>query len=238
MKNVKMIILCGGRGKRMGRITNTLPKPMIKIGKRSILEHKIKYYQSQNLKKFIFCLGYKSSLVKHFIKKKVKNSIFHDGGLKPGILKRIYLVRNHIISDTIISYGDTLAKINFKDLILKHKKSKCPLTLVVAPIKNPFGLVKWNASAKATHFDEKPILNHFIGYAVITPSFFEKISLKIVNLNDGKGVISAINYLIKKKKVNIYKFDDLQVTINSPEELKNAKLNYKKYFTINESNKK
>ena len=44
--------------------------------------------------------------------------------------------------------------------------------------------------------------------------------------------MQAINYLIKKKMVNIYKFNDLQVTINSPEELKNAKNNYNKYFTI------
>ena len=43
---------------------------------------------------------------------------------------------------------------------------------------------------------------------------------------------------IKKKEVNIYTFNNLQVTINSPEELKNAKLNYKKYFTLNEKTKK
>ena len=62
----------------------------------------------------------------------------------------------------------------------------------------------------------------------------KKISTKIVNLSDGKGIVQAINYLIKKKEVNIYKFNDLQVTINSPAELKDAKVNYNKYFTLNE----
>ena len=95
-----------------------------------------------------------------------------------------------------------------------------------------FGLVKWNSKGQATSFNEKPVLNHFIGYAVISPNFFKKISKKIVNLSDGDGFIKAINYLIKKKQVNIYKFNDLQITINSPDELKNAKLNYKKYFTL------
>ena len=55
-----IIIVCGGRGKRMGRMTNKIPKPMIKIGKKPIIEHKINYYQSQGIDRFIFCLGYKS----------------------------------------------------------------------------------------------------------------------------------------------------------------------------------
>ena len=43
---------------------------------------------------------------------------------------------------------------------------------------------------------------------------------------DGRGMVEAIKFLIKKQ-VNTYTFNDLQVTINSPEELNNAKLNYK-----------
>jgi len=227
-----MIIVCGGRGKRMGKITNSIPKPMIKIGKKPIIEHKIRYYQTQGINNFIFCLGYKSKILKKFLIKKTTNSIFNDSGLTPGILKRIFLVKDKINQPAIISYGDTLAKINFKNLIFKHQQSKCVMTIVVAPIQNPFGLVEWNTNGIVTKFNEKPLLNHFIGYAVISPVFFKKISNKIVNLSDGKGIIQAINYLIKKKQVNIYEFKDLQVTINSPAELKHAKVNYNKYFTL------
>ena len=66
----KVIILCGGRGKRLGKITNEIPKPLIKIGKLSIIEHKLKYYKKQGLKNFIFCTGYKGELLKKFLKKK------------------------------------------------------------------------------------------------------------------------------------------------------------------------
>ena len=52
----KVIILCGGRGKRMGRLTNSIPKPLIKVGKIPIIEHKLRYYKSQGLNNFIFCL--------------------------------------------------------------------------------------------------------------------------------------------------------------------------------------
>ena len=56
----KIIILCGGRGKRMGKITKNIPKPMVRIGNTTIIEHKIKYYRSQGIHDFIFCTGYKS----------------------------------------------------------------------------------------------------------------------------------------------------------------------------------
>ena len=230
-----MIILCGGRGKRMGDITKKIPKPMLKIGKKTIIEHKLDYYRSKGIQKFIFCLGYKSNLLKKFLYKKNKDSIFDKRSLNVGILKRIFFVKEYINSDTLISYGDTLAKINFNDLMIKHKKSKCALTIVVAPIKNPFGLVDWDLNYKAKTFNEKPILNHFIGYSVINPNFFKKINNKIVNLNDGKGIVEAIKFLIKKRQVNIYKFNDLQITINSQSELYNAKLQYNKYFTLNET---
>jgi NDP-sugar pyrophosphorylase family protein len=228
----KIIILCGGRGRRMGHITKNIPKPMVKVGKMPILEHKINYYKSKGFNNFIFCTGYKSKIIKNFLKKKNINSPISDGGIKAGILKRIFLAQGKIKNASIISYGDTLAKINFKDLIKKHIKSKCLITIVVAPIQNPFGLVDWNDKGKVTKFEEKPILNHFIGYAVINPNFFNSISSKTINLKDGKGVVKAIHTLMKKKKVNIYKFKDLQITINSREELKNAKLNYNKYFTL------
>ena len=65
-----MIILCGGRGRRMGKLTSSIPKPMVKIGKSSIIEHKIKYYQSQVNRKFYNLLGYKSKILKkHLLKK-------------------------------------------------------------------------------------------------------------------------------------------------------------------------
>ena len=76
----------------------------------------------------------------------------------------------------------------------------------------------------------KPRLNYL--------ELFKILSKKIINMGDGKGMVEAIKLLIQKKEVNIYTFDDLQITINSPEELKYAKLNYKKYFTLDEKFKK
>ena len=230
--NSKIIILCGGRGKRLGNITKKIPKPLVKIGKISIIEHKLNYYKKQGLENFIFCIGYKGNILKKFLEKKCKKPILYDGGINSGILKRIYLAKKNINSSTIVSYGDTLAKINFRDLLNKHKRSKAVLSIVVAPIQNPFGVVDWNQKGKPIKFREKPILNHFIGYAVIEPNFFNYISKSIINQKNGKGMVNAIQKLILKRMVNVYKFKGLQLTVNSPNELKEAKKKIGKYFTF------
>ena len=234
LKKPKVIILCGGKGKRLGHLTKSIPKPLVKIGKIPIIIHKLNYYKQQGLKDFIFCIGYKGKILKEFLKKKYKNSHFYNGGLNSGILKRIYLARDSINSSTIISYGDTLAKINFNDLLKKHKKSRAVLSIVVAPIKNPFGLVNWNKKGNLTKFEEKPTLNHFIGYAVVEPNIFNYLNKNIINLKDGSGMVKAIQKLILKRLVNVYSFKGLQLTINSLSELKTAKTKIDKYFTFNE----
>ena len=65
--NVKIMILCGGRGSRMGKLTDDLPKPLIKIHGKPILEFKINRYIEQGFNEFVFCVGYKGELIKQFI---------------------------------------------------------------------------------------------------------------------------------------------------------------------------
>lgn len=237
MKNnnlIKVAILCGGRGKRLGKITKKIPKPLVRLEKKTILEHKVDYYSKQGIKNYIFCTGYKSDLIKSYLKNKYKNSIFSDSGLNAGILKRLFEARQYFEENTILSYGDTLARINFKNLLLKHKKSKALLTIVVAPIKNPFGIVNSNKVGKVLNFNEKPILNHFIGYGIFKKNIFNYLNKRIINQKNGKGIVLAIKNLSKRKLVNVYKFNGLQLTVNSPSELKSAGLKLKKYFTFNE----
>ena len=176
-------------------------------------------------------------MLKSFLRKKKTKGVFNNAGINAGILKRIFAVREFVNEDTIISYSDTLAKIKFSKLLKSHKKSKCLITLVTAPIQNPFGIVKWNKNKLATSFHEKPTLNHFVGYAVINPKFFDSLTKKIINMRDGLGMIQAINLLIRKRKANIFTFDGLQLTINSRDDLNKAKTKFKKYFTYHRSSR-
>ena len=56
---MKLVILAGGRGSRLGHETDFIPKPMVKIGSYPIIWHIMKYYCQFGIKDFIICLGYK-----------------------------------------------------------------------------------------------------------------------------------------------------------------------------------
>ena len=228
--------MCGGRGKRLGNITKQIPKPLVKLGNKPILDHKLEYYNSQNFSDFIFCLGYKAEILIRHLKRLGINGQFSDTGENTGMLKRIYCVRESFSDQVIISYGDTYAEIDFKDLIDKHVKSKAKLTLVAASIENPFGLIEWDKTNKVIGFKEKPILNHYIGYAVMDSNIFECIPNVMIDLPDGQGIVKTIHYLINMGLVNAYMFDGLQLTVNTNEELEYANNEIGKYYTYRESN--
>ena len=67
-----VVILCGGKGMRLRPLTKQLPKPLIKINNKSILENIIKYFLKYKITNFIIATGYKSEIIDQFIKKKFK----------------------------------------------------------------------------------------------------------------------------------------------------------------------
>ena len=70
---MKAMILSGGRGKRLRPVTDTIPKPLIKINGKPLIEWKINYLKKFGIKDIIICSGYKGNQIKNYIKKK-KNS--------------------------------------------------------------------------------------------------------------------------------------------------------------------
>lgn len=232
MTNIPLIILCGGRGKRLGKLSKKIPKPLVKIGKKTLIEQKLDYYKKIGIYNFYLCIGYKGNLIKKYLLKYPAEITFSDAGENSGILKRISKILPRVNKSCIISYGDTLAKIDLKKLYKFHNQSKSIITIVVSSIQNPFGIVEWDKKENVKKFIEKPKQNHFIGYAVINPKIFNYISSKIINLRDGQGLVKAIQILSYKKKVNIFKFEGLQFTVNSIKDLKEAKITFNKYFTF------
>ena len=70
---MKCIILAGGKGSRLSEYTTKIPKPMVKIGNKPILDHIINYYNSYGVKKFIIAAGYKYKIIKNYYKQKKNN---------------------------------------------------------------------------------------------------------------------------------------------------------------------
>ena len=72
---MKAMILSGGRGKRLRPVTDTIPKPLIKINGKPLIEWKINYLKKFGIKDIIICSGYKGKKIENYLKKK-KNFVF------------------------------------------------------------------------------------------------------------------------------------------------------------------
>jgi glucose-1-phosphate cytidylyltransferase len=63
---MKVVLFCGGLGMRLREHSESIPKPMVKIGNRPILWHLMKYYAHYGHKDFILCMGYKPEVIKDY----------------------------------------------------------------------------------------------------------------------------------------------------------------------------
>ncbi len=168
---MKVIILAGGLGTRLGYLTKSIPKPMIKIRKHPIIIHIMSHYVRFGYKEFYIAAGYKSHIIKKYFKnfkktgkefealiskKKCKVSIFDTGNktLTGGRLKRIskFLKKNEKF---MFTYGDGVSNLNIKNLVNFHKKNRKLITVTAVRPPARFGeiIIK---NQKVTSFIEKP----------------------------------------------------------------------------------
>lgn len=101
---MKVVLFCGGLGMRLRDYTENVPKPLVKIGRRPILWHLMKYYSHFGHDEFILCLGYKGEYIKHYFlnyEESVSNDfVLSGGGDEIEIL-------NRDIDDWRITFADT-----------------------------------------------------------------------------------------------------------------------------------
>ena len=221
-----IVILCGGKGLRLRPITNQIPKPLVEIDDKPILEHIINQFLSFNFEKFIIATGYKSKKIEDFMKKKFKDidyTIVNSGDVS--IIERIRLCTKEMQTNCILCYGDTLTNINMNRLRQVHKKNKNLILVSSYPIKIPFGVMEINSSNIVTKFEEKPLLKQVmnIGFFYIPKIMFDVFSKY-------KKFETLLFNLAKQKKLICFKHTGVHITVNTVAELEYAQENAKKLY--------
>jgi glucose-1-phosphate cytidylyltransferase len=199
---MKVILLAGGFGTRLGEYTESIPKPMVTIGGKPILWHIMRLYAHFNHKDFFVALGYKADIVKEFfLNYRALNADFtvdlRSGAITPHQLDdvdwRVTLVDTGINSMTggrvkrlqsfigdepcLLTYGDGVADINLDDLIAFHNSHGKMVTVTAVHPGARFGELEMDGE-QVISFQEKPQTGQgWIngGFFVIEPEFFDLI---------------------------------------------------------------
>ena len=225
--SLSVLILCGGEGQRLRPLTEKVPKPLIKIKNKAIIEYIINHFFKYKINNIIIATGYKHKLLKKFINKKYKNKKIRvlNTGLKAEIIKRIEKISNHLNENVILCYGDTLVDININKLIQFYLKDKNKFIVSSYQLKSSFGILDTNNKDIVTRFREKPKLGMWfnVGYFVFSNKY-----LKI--LKNFKKFKNFLYYLSKKNNMKAFKHTGKHITVNTISELEEAKLQIKKFL--------
>ena len=177
---MKVIILAGGFGTRLGEVTDKIPKPMVPIGDKPIIWHIMNHYTSYGHSDFYIAAGYKAKILKDYF---AQNSFdwnvsIVDTGLNTMTGGRSKLISKHVGDETcFLTYGDGLSNINIDELLCFHKEhSKLATISAVRPTAR-FGELELDGN-NVISFKEKPQLQKgWIngGFFVLEPKFFDYI---------------------------------------------------------------
>ena len=206
--DLKVVIMAGGKGSRLKPFTDILPKPLIPVKKKTIIEHIINSFTKFNIKKLIITTNYKSEILKSYlIDKFINNSFKFIKEKKPlGTAGSLKLIKSN--STFLVSNCDVYHKIKLNKFVDFHFKDKNQISLVVAKKKNviPYGVCKINKKNQLINLVEKPSNNILIstGLYIVQKKVVDLIpKKKFYDFND------LVSLALKKNlKVGVFKIND------------------------------
>ncbi len=229
---MKAVILAGGLGIRLRPFTEIVPKPLLPIGEKAVLEIQIERLKKYGFDEIYLCTNYKSEYIEKF---------FGDGsryGVKLTISKEdkslgtagpLTLIKDKLDEPFIVMNGDILSLINFSKFYSFSIRKNTLLTISIKKIITPytFGNIYFEKDY-VTDIEEKPDITTYIlaGIYVIKPKIF-----KFIPEDKYYGMDSLIKTLLKKKiSVAKYELEEYWLDIGRLDDYEKAQDIYNTHF--------
>ncbi len=232
---MKAIIIAGGKGERLRPLTDTLPKPMIEVAGKPVLEHIINLFKKNGVFDFIISVCYLPEKITEYFGDG-KNFgvnieyIYEKENFPLGTAGNISAAKSLIGSTFIVTYADILRDLGIADMVKFHKNKKGIATLNIykREAKNPKSIVFFDNDRKITRFVERPeqkdIHKNFVwsngSFYVFEPQIFDYIPRNTFT-DFGKDVFPRL--LKEVKNLFAYPSTGLFIDIGNHEKLAKAK---------------
>ena len=229
---MKVVILAGGLGTRLSEYTESIPKPMVKIANKPIIELIIKHYNKFGFNDFIIAGGYKYKQIKDYFERnliKLNINVVNTGkkSMTGGRLARLKKIIGN--ERFLLTYGDGLSDINIKKLIRFHQKHKNIATLTAVRPPARFGAIKVKDNKAITFKEKSNIDEGWIngGFFVFEPEIFKYLKNDQTILE--KNPLERIS---QKKKLGAFKHYDFWQCMDTKrdKEILEKSIKQKKYI--------
>lgn len=195
--DLPVVIMAGGKGTRLKPITNVIPKPLVPIGDKTILETILDQFESIGCKKFYMSVNYKADIMKYYLSQldhKYDIEFFQED--KPlGTIGSVSLLKGKITTPFFVSNCDSINEQDYRDVYDYHVENHNDLTIVtmVKTFKIPYGVIETGEDGLMTSLSEKPELTYQVntGVYILNPSCIDEIP---------QGEFFHITHLMEKIK--------------------------------------
>jgi NDP-sugar pyrophosphorylase family protein len=178
---MKAVIQCGGRGMRLRPYTSILPKPLMPIGSRPVLELLLKWLRRNGIREVFVTTGYLGNLIRSFCSdgQQWNIKIGYTQELEPlGTIGPLSLLRDQLNEPFLVLNGDILTDLNLNQFVKCHRLHGGPLTIASAlrQTKMEFGVID-EIDGTVTGFREKPMIASRVsmGLYCMSPEIMEYV---------------------------------------------------------------
>ena len=216
----------------MAPLTDSLPKTLVGIRSKPLLEWIIRWLAMNGLKDLVIGVAYKKEKIMDYfgdgssLNVRIRYSVHSvEGGTAEGFRKAI---DRFVTDQTFLAMnGDELTDLKVRKLSELHRRSGALATVAVTEFKSPFGIARLDSSDRITRFDEKVTIPDM--YTSIGVYAFQREILDYIP-EDGDIERTTFAVLSRMNKLQAYRHDGFWMTVNNLKELQEAEENIDRIF--------
>jgi len=179
--NLPVVIMAGGKGTRLKPITNVIPKPLVPVGDKTILEVIMDQFEGIGCHKFYMSVNYKADMMKYYLSQldhKYDIEFFMED--KPlGTIGSVSLLKGKITTPFFVSNCDSINEQDYRDVWDYHVQNHNDMTIVtmVKSFKIPYGVIETGENGLMTALKEKPEQTYQVntGVYILNPELIDEI---------------------------------------------------------------
>ncbi len=231
----RVVLMAGGLGTRLRPLTNKVPKPLLKVGGKPIIETIIENFSKQGFRDFILSVNYKAQMFEEYFgdgsRFGVKIEYVHENK-RMGTAGALSLMRDMLDKDFFVMNADLLTNLDFAQLLDEHLKKCATATMCVREYSYqiPFGVIE-SKSEKIVSIKEKPRYHYHVnsGIYILNP-----LVLKEIPDDTFYDMPTLFEKLSHRGEAYSYKIEDYWLDIGRVEEYQKAQEDYIEIFSEEE----
>lgn len=232
IKTNRVILMVGGLGTRLRPLTQDMPKPMLKVGNKPILQTIVEKFAEYGFVNITMCVNFNASIIRDYFGDGKEFGVNIDYVLEQkrmGTAGALSLLKERPSEPFFVMNGDLLTNVNFEHIFNYHMLNKATATMCVREYdyEVPYGVVKMNDN-KIIEIAEKPVQKFFVsaGIYMLSPEI-----LDLIAKNEFYDMPALFEKLIKlSKNVISFPIREYWLDIGRMEEYQRANEEYKEVF--------